>query len=42
MIQREVQDSENVTWSCVQALSGLSGEAARHDREDDPRVKIRE
>jgi hypothetical protein len=28
MIQREVQDSENVTWSCVQALSGLSSEAA--------------
>jgi hypothetical protein len=28
MIQREVQDSENVTWTCVQALSGLSGEAA--------------
>lgn len=28
MIQREVQDSENITWTCVQALSGLSGEAA--------------
>ena len=28
MIQREVQDAENVTWNCVQALSGLSGEAA--------------
>jgi len=28
MIQRKVQDSENITWSCVQALSGLSGEAA--------------
>ena len=27
MIQREVQDSENVTWTCVQALSGLSGNA---------------
>ncbi|HYG63676.1 MAG TPA: hypothetical protein VEL74_13930 [Thermoanaerobaculia bacterium] len=28
MKQREVQDSGNVTWTCVQALSGLSGEAA--------------
>jgi hypothetical protein len=33
MIQREVQDSENVTWSCVQALSGLSGEAAEEAAE---------
>jgi hypothetical protein len=33
MIQREVQDSENVTWSCVQALSGLSGEAAKEAAE---------
>lgn len=28
MTQREIQDSDNVTWTCVQALSGLSGEAA--------------
>lgn len=27
MTQREVQDSESMTWVCVQALSGLSGEA---------------
>jgi len=33
MIQREVQDPENVTWSCVQALSGLSGEAAEEAAE---------
>jgi hypothetical protein len=33
MIQREVRDSENVTWSCVQALSGLSGEAAEEAAE---------
>ena len=33
MIQREVQDSENVTWSCVQALSGLSGEAGEEAAE---------
>ncbi|MEA2562334.1 MAG: hypothetical protein QOH06_3838 [Acidobacteriota bacterium] len=33
MIQREVQDSENVTWNCVQALSGLSGEAAEEAAE---------
>ena len=28
MKQREAQDSENITWTCVQALSGLSEEAA--------------
>lgn len=28
MTQREVQDEENTTWTCVQALSGLSGQAA--------------
>ena len=33
MIQREVQDSENVTWSCVQALSGLTGEAGEEAAE---------
>ena len=33
MIQREVQDSENVTWTCVQALSGLSGEAGEEAAE---------
>jgi hypothetical protein len=33
MIQRKVQDSENLTWSCVQALSGLSGEAAEEATE---------
>lgn len=28
MTQREVQDAENITWTCVQAFAGLSGEAA--------------
>jgi hypothetical protein len=28
MKQREVQDPGNVTWTCVQAFSGLTGEAA--------------
>lgn len=28
MKQREVQDADNTTWTCVQALSGLSEEAA--------------
>ena len=28
MKQREVQDADNITWTCVQALSGLSGQAA--------------
>jgi hypothetical protein len=26
--QREVQDAEKTTWTCVQALSGLTGQAA--------------
>lgn len=29
MKQRDVTDNENTTWSCVQAYSGLNGEAAR-------------
>jgi hypothetical protein len=28
MTQREVQDEENVRWVCVQAMGGLSGDAA--------------
>ncbi len=28
MKQREVQDTENLTWTCVQAFSGVGGEAA--------------
>jgi hypothetical protein len=28
MTQREVQDRENITWTCVQAFAGTSGEAA--------------
>jgi len=28
MKQREAQDADNTTWTCVQALSGLSEEAA--------------
>ena len=28
MKQREVQDAENVRWTCVQALAGVSGAAA--------------
>lgn len=28
MTQREVQDAENITWTCVQAFAGTSGEAA--------------
>jgi hypothetical protein len=26
--QREIQDEESTAWTCVQALSGLTGEAA--------------
>jgi hypothetical protein len=33
MIQREVQDTENTTWTCVQALSGLTGQAAEEAAE---------
>lgn len=28
MTQREVQDAENIIWTCVQAFAGTSGEAA--------------
>ncbi len=28
MTQREITDSENTTWTCVQAYAGLSGENA--------------
>jgi hypothetical protein len=28
MKQREVQDAENITWTCVQAFAGTSGQAA--------------
>lgn len=33
MTQREVQDEENTIWTCVQALSGLSGQAAEEAAE---------
>ncbi|QHL89239.1 hypothetical protein GU926_18095 [Nibribacter ruber] len=28
MIQREVTDKDNLTWTCVQAYAGLEGDAA--------------
>lgn len=28
MTQREIRDSDNVTWTCVQAFGGMSEEAA--------------
>jgi len=28
MVQREVQDEQNVTWTCVQAFGGISEAAA--------------
>jgi hypothetical protein len=28
MVQREVQDEQNVTWTCVQAFGGISEEGA--------------
>lgn len=39
MTQREVQDDENVRWTCVQALAGVGSSveaeaAARVERED--------
>ncbi len=33
MTQREVQDDESTTWTCVQALSGLTGQAAEEAAE---------
>lgn len=35
MNQREVTDKEGTTWTCVQALSGISEEAAHVKGEDD-------
>jgi len=29
MDQREVTDREGITWTCIQALSGISDEAAQ-------------
>lgn len=29
MKQREIQDSENTKWTCVQAFSGTNGKAAK-------------
>lgn len=42
MKQREAQDADNVTWTCVQALSGLSGEAAAEaaERVEDERGNV--
>lgn len=28
MIQREITDGENITWTCVQAFAGVGGKAA--------------
>ena len=33
MTQREVQDADNTIWTCVQALSGLTGQAAEEAAE---------
>ncbi|HEY9421503.1 MAG TPA: hypothetical protein VIW92_08820 [Thermoanaerobaculia bacterium] len=33
MKQREIQDDENIAWTCVQAFSGLSGQAAEEAAE---------
>ena len=33
MKQRTVQDHENTTWQCVQALSGLSGKSSEEVKE---------
>jgi hypothetical protein len=28
MLQREITDTENITWTCVQAFAGVGGKAA--------------
>ena len=35
MDQREVTDREGITWTCMQALSGISDEAAQVQGEED-------
>lgn len=42
MRQREVQDAENITWTCVQAFAGTSGEAAAEaaERVESPSGKV--
>ncbi|MBD2033810.1 hypothetical protein H6F76_01880 [Leptolyngbya sp. FACHB-321] len=35
MDQREVTDREGITWTCIQALSGISDEAAQVKGEED-------
>lgn len=42
MTQREVQDAENITWTCVQAFAGTSGEAAAEaaERAESPEGKV--
>jgi hypothetical protein len=33
MKQRELQDSDNIIWTCIQAFSGTNGEAAKQAAE---------
>ncbi|WNZ27449.1 hypothetical protein HJG54_31720 [Leptolyngbya sp. NK1-12] len=33
-MEREVTDSEGITWTCIQALSGISDDAAQVKGED--------
>ena len=35
MDQREVTDHQGITWTCIQALSGISDEAAQVKGEED-------
>lgn len=34
-MEREITDSDGITWTCVQALSGVSDEAAHVKGEED-------
>lgn len=38
---REVQDDQGITWSCVEAYAGLSGDAGDAARADGPGERYR-
>jgi hypothetical protein len=40
-LPREVQDEQGITWSCVEAYAGLSGDAGDDARADGPDERYR-
>ncbi len=41
MKEREVTDQENTQWKCIQAFSGLEGEAAAKAEQKPPMKKAK-